>query len=141
MKKVIWIGLVVGLPLLASQFTLSGQSITPYGSAKDVCISEFGSEANVASWSDFKAFLLKQTDINATMYDIGLDAYDSSAVVTYGDAFWENGDRHYFMALHYGHLPASYFFLSHDDVLDHYISLGSWNDYMYPVLCELHANN
>ncbi len=68
---------------------------------------------------------------------IGLTEYDSSAVVAHEENFWDNGDRHYFVARHEGALPINYLFLAHENAANNYVSLGSWNDYNYPVLCKI----
>jgi hypothetical protein len=53
-----------------------------------------------------------------------------------GQRIWQ-GNRHYYITRHDGHLPSNYTYLSHDDIGGHQADLGSWFNVKLRILAEV----
>ena len=78
---------------------------------------EFGSEWRIADWNDLKEAWSAHEDSITSVFEAG-----ASIVTRNGEAQW--GDRTYFVEDHNGSKPS--YFLAHDELGGHEISLGSW---------------
>jgi hypothetical protein len=94
--------------------------------------AELGGEYRVADWNDIVAFQNAGGDLAGLMDGLGF-GWDSSAFATNGGAKQYSYDRYYFITRHDHVMPTNYAYLSHADVDDHMIDLGSWSATM-PVL-------
>jgi len=95
------------------------------------CSTHFGNGAGLGDWNDvvdaFDAY--GKSFVN----ELGLAGTTTEALVRRDGERWYSSTRHYFIARHDGDLPDG--FLSHANIGDHFIDLGSWYDRKMPALC------
>lgn len=89
---------------------------------EDAVTTEFGQDYRIADWSD-----LTQLE-NPTQWieDMEITKYDLTLLLTKNGSHFYSGTRHYFMSYHNHQVPSTYSYLSHDNIDDHLIDLGSW---------------
>jgi len=130
--------LAVNSPLVSADPATSVLRLTPvsYTELDDLeaaCGTHFGKNASVGDWNEvvdsYSTYGARFAD------ELGLGGTTFNALVQRDGERWYTGSRHYFIARHNGDLPAG--FLSHDDIGDHFIDLGSWFDRNMPVLCSV----
>lgn len=100
------------------------------GEIVGACVEALGPGWRVADWNDISA--LAETDMPATAFVSELGDFEQ-LWVTFNGEEWYSQQRHYFIEVHKGDLPEGW--LSHADLQDHYLDLGSWYDLELSVLC------
>lgn len=96
--------------------------------------SEFGRDYRVADWNDVTAYCRANSAAQFIGLIPGAFGLQNSIMVKWnGQGFW-SGDptRHFFITRFDHDLPGYY--LSHDNIENHYIDLGSWYGLSQPVL-------
>ena len=88
----------------------------------------YGSGYRIADWNDLKT--LSSSQITSLMSSLGM-TYEDANMVTRSSSRYYSSSRHYFVSRHDGNCPS--YFLDHDDLYSHKMSLGSWEG-SYPVL-------
>lgn len=92
----------------------------------DVIQQKYGSEYRIADWNDLQIYYNNGGDLLALFDDLGLTEYDNSVALTRSGSQSYSSTRYYFASRHEGHLPTNYSYMSHDDIGNHILSLGSW---------------
>jgi hypothetical protein len=96
------------------------------------CGLEQGSGWRMADWQDILDYAEGGGGIEALSSALGLQE-DTSYFVSLDGQRWYSGERHYLIELHKHNLPDGW--LSHADIDDHYLDLGSWYGLESQVLC------
>ena len=106
---------------------------------KQVVRNEFGSNYRVADWNDVVAYCQRNSAMDfVRMIDMGLEEQNSVLVTKSGKSFWTQpglGKRYFYITRFDHHLPTKYTYLSHANINNHAIDLGSWTGFRFPVLC------
>ena len=93
----------------------------------DQCIiNEFGLGYKIADWNDV---LFYKDNIEEWANDLGMDSY---IVRRNGEDFYSGSNRHYFMERFDHNKPSGWW--AHDNIDNHFISLGSWYNIYKPIL-------
>lgn len=108
---------------------------------QSTCDTEFGSNADVADWTQVKTLFndVTESSFNQSFMDrIGMTSRGSDAFVfKNGDKKYQS-DRSYFMTRHNYNAPGHY--MVHGNIDSNLVSLGSW-DSSHPILCYLSTNS
>lgn len=121
----------------ALAFNITQNSYGAYEDFDAVCQMEFGKGYTTASWEDIKKAYEKAGDKERFLKELGFDSYDKSYIITTAKGgFFEEGDRRYIITYHDHRLPTNYTYLSHDNIEEHLMDLGSWNEIDYKVICK-----
>jgi hypothetical protein len=99
---------------------------------ESVCGLELGQMWQIADWNDILAYYQAGKSIESFVSTLALTENSIYLVTNNGERLY-SGQRHYFIELHNHNLPNS--FLSHADIDNHYIDLGSWYGLEAKVLC------
>jgi len=100
------------------------------GEIESACTNALGPSWRTADWND----IVEHVDSGDSIADFVLELGDVTQLwVTYNGDNWYSEQRHYFVEVHEGQLPDGW--LSHADIEDHYLDLGSWFDLELSVLC------
>lgn len=97
------------------------------------CANEFGSSYRMADWSEIKASYESGVSVDSIITYQGTGDYFSAWVSVDGNGFY-NSTRHYFASRHEVDHQKPDYYLAHDNIDNHLVSLGSWY-YDEPVLC------
>ncbi len=96
--------------------------------------TNYGTNYRMADWNDLKT--LSSSQVQALMTSLGMVFDDANIVTRNNSHFYAGSNRHYYVSRHNGNCPS--YFLDHDDLHSHAMSLGSWYD-TYPVLVVKNA--
>jgi hypothetical protein len=113
-------------------FKLTTEKYQETDNIEFACGLEYGSDWRIADWTDISAYVQEGNSIETFVSTLAL-VERSSYLVTKDGERWYSGERHYFMEPHNHNLPDGW--LSHADIDDHYIDLGSWHGIELEVLC------
>jgi hypothetical protein len=91
--------------------------------------AEFGSDYEICDWNDL---LEDIAEIENICNELGIEDREV-AFVTHDGNRWYNEQRHYYIERHNHNKPIG--FLSHADIDNHFIDLGSWYNIRMPILC------
>ena len=101
------------------------------------CIAEYGNSYQIADWNDIVNYYNTSSSMDdfftaVSMPSLGQEGARSLQVSRDGNELYSSS-RHYFISRHDHNKPGHY--LSHANIDDHLIDLGSW-DGARPVLCK-----
>lgn len=114
-----------GEPVSGFPFVVSSENYSINDDLDQVIKDEFGDDYRLADWTDIEDWARWTGSIGEWVDELGWhDVPSTSLAISRNGQRWYGGGRHYFAALHEGHVPGS--FLVHDHIEDHHISLGSW---------------
>jgi len=120
------------MPTPLFPFALTNKTYHETDDFSSACSQELGSSWRTADWNDF----LQQSQAGNSIPDIistlALEK-NTPYLLTYNGEGWYDGQRHYFLEFHNHILPGGW--LSHANIEDHYIDLGSWDGLDSQVLC------
>lgn len=126
------------MPTQRFQLKLTRRNYTDKDDLHKACACEYGKKADVADWVDL--VYLWQLNGNVIVDQLGLQD-KRNAMLTYKGqlAFSQWAGTHsmrrqYFIAFNDHDKPD--YFLSHEDIDDHLVDLGSWENRDMPVLCR-----
>ena len=138
-----------GISYVYEGFHVFWSPLNEYGDFNAECKSQVGDEYRLADWSDLKSWVsaggsipeliaglrLAKEGAPASIYPHdGAEINGGHPKVSWnGRERWNDGRRHYFISRHDHVLPG--YFLAHDDIDNHHISLGSWYGEGGTVLC------
>ncbi|MBN1291868.1 MAG: hypothetical protein JXB48_08510 [Candidatus Latescibacteria bacterium] len=91
---------------------------------------EYGTGYRLADWNDLLADSLEVHEICETL---GIENGQEFLVTCNDIPFWNNTNRHYFISRHDHVKPSGY--LSHGNIDNHYLDLGSWYNITMRALC------
>jgi len=113
-------------------FALTIKTFSETDEIEDACGEALGSEWRLADWLDIQDFY--QTEGSLDAFIAALEGHTSFMLSFEGER-WYSEQRHYFGEVHEHDLPDGW--LSHADIDEHYIDLGSWSGLDAPLLCFL----
>ena len=111
-------------------FAATKSTLSETGDIDGACVAALGPGWRTADWNDIVEFIEAPhaiTDFVAKLGDF------TQLWVTYNANGWYSEQRHYFIEVHEGELPEGW--LSHADIDEHFLDLGSWYDLELSVLC------
>lgn len=114
----------------AFPFAMTKETYPETGEVDTACVDALGPGWQTADWNDILEYVGKGNTIESWHSTLG--EFPGLWVNRDGEG-WYSGQRRYFAEVHNHDLPADW--LSHDDIDDHYLDLGSWYDMELPVLC------
>jgi hypothetical protein len=120
------------VPTPAFPFSLTNKKYHETDDFSSACSDELGSQWRTADWNDFLLQSQAGNSITDVISTLAL-AKNTPYLLTYNGESWYNGQRHYFLEFHDHVLPGGW--LSHANIDDHYIDLGSWYGLDSQVLC------
>lgn len=97
---------------------------------ENACANALGPGWRTADWNDIREFVESGTPVSDFVSRLG---NFSQLWVTYNGENWYSEQRRFFIETHEGQLPDGW--LSHADIGEHFLDLGSWYDYNLSVLC------
>jgi hypothetical protein len=100
---------------------------------ESACSLELGSTWKTADWNDISAYSQGGNSIQDLVSTLVLSA-NTPYLVTYNEEGWFSTQRHYIFELHDHTLPRGW--LSHQEIDDHYVDLGSWYGLDAQILCH-----
>ncbi|MCG7895445.1 MAG: LamG domain-containing protein [Candidatus Thiodiazotropha taylori] len=113
------------------------QNTYSYGTdTNQMCISEFGPNWQIADWNDLVDFHNNGGNLAQLVTELGYSEKDRTWVTRNGD-YSASGSRDYFVR-YFNHEITSNF-AAHDNIDNHFFSLGSWYGTYY-VLCKYGAS-
>ena len=95
-------------------------------------VNEFGSNYRIADWNDVVSYCQNNSPTQF-INNLNMQLNENLIVVWNGQHFWNNGTRHFFISRFDHNKPGNY--LSHDNIDNHHIDLGSWYGLNMPILC------
>ncbi len=112
-------------------FVVSKSKYSSHYNLEEKAVLDCGSNYRIADWNDLKTY---KQDIEklAEYLNMSSDEYKSLFITKDGERLYYN-DRQYFIALQNHNKPSSW--MTHDNIDNHFISLGSWINKNYHILC------
>jgi hypothetical protein len=120
------------MPTPLFPFGLTNKKYHETDDFSSACSEELGSLWRTADWNDFLHHSQAGNSIPDLISTLAL-VKNTPYLLTYNGEGWYTGNRHYFLELHNHILPGGW--LSHANIDDHYIDLGSWYGSDSQVLC------
>ena len=102
-----------------SNFAVSTQTYSVYSDVDSIINDLFGDTYRLADWNDILAYYSNGNDMQAFT-----DLIPGDSMVSWGGNDFYSSNRHYFISVFYHELPS--YFLSHANIDNHLIDLGSW---------------
>jgi len=113
-------------------FTLTLKTFAETDPIEEACATALGPDWRLADWLDIQDFYEEHGSMDDFIASMG----DKTSFLLASDGErWYSEQRHYYAEIHLGELPDGW--LSHDDLEDHTIDLGSWYGLDTPILCFL----
>jgi len=112
-----------------SGFAISRTGVDIGSDYNKVCSNEFGSDWQVADWTDIESYHLQGKNLDDLVRGTGL----IEAWIMFEGAKSQSEDWDYFISYHNHQKPNDYF--EYDDIDDSFFSLGAWFN-IHPVLCK-----
>jgi len=116
----------------AFPFALTTKTFAETDELEGACEAALGPGWRLADWLDIQEFFDSEQSLDTFISTI---QNQSNFLVTYDTQRWYSEQRHYFVEIHEHSLPDGW--LSHADIDDHYLDLGSWYGLDIPLLCFL----
>ena len=113
-------------------FALTTNTFAETDEIEDACAAALGSDWRLADWLDILEFYDAEGTLDSFITSLGGKI---SFMLTFEGQRWYSEQRHYFVEVHQRNLPEGW--LSHADIDDHLIDLGSWFGLDAPILCFL----
>jgi hypothetical protein len=98
------------------------------------CAQALGAEWRTADWDDIVEYVQSGNVIQDLAAELKLEE-NISYWATFEGESWYSDQRHYFIEMHNHNLPDGW--LSHAEIDDHFLDLGSWYDIEASVICFL----
>ncbi len=113
-------------------FKITTQTYNETDNLDQAVQNEFGSNYKIADWNDVvnycQSHSASQFIGKLSTWQVGYSLF----VTRDGAHFWGGTNRHYFITRHDHNLPGNY--LSHSNIENHYIDLGSWYNVSMKIL-------
>ncbi|HPF52425.1 MAG TPA: hypothetical protein PK335_12660 [Draconibacterium sp.] len=106
----------------ADNYRITAQKYSTTINLEDAVSTEFGQDYRIADWND----LTQLTNPSQSILDMEITKYDLTLLLTNNGSHFYSDTRHYFMSYHNHQLPTTYSYLSHNNIDNHLIDLGSW---------------
>ena len=113
-------------------FALTIKTFSETDEIEEACGKALGTNWRLADWLDIQDFY--QAEGSLAVFKAALEGHTSFMLSFEGER-WYSEQRHYFGEVHKHELPDGW--LSHADIDDHFIDLGSWSGLDAPLLCFL----
>jgi hypothetical protein len=110
-------------------YHLTSTFFTELADPNQQCINEFGPNYSLADWTDLEQI----PNIVQWADSIQMPSNIQIWVQNAGQEYWNGGNRHFLIQRHNGSLPGGW--LAHDNINNHFISLGSFFNISNPALC------
>ncbi len=113
-------------------FALTLKTFAETDPIEEACAAALGPDWRLADWLDIQEFYQESGSLEA--FITALEG-QVSFFLTFDGERWYSEQRHYYAEIHQGELPDGW--LSHADLDNHSIDLGSWFGLEAPLLCYL----
>ena len=116
----------------AFPFALTTRTFAETDELEEACKAALGPGWRLADWLDIQDYFDFEESLDTFISAV---QNQSNFLVTYNTQRWYSEQRHYYVEIHEHNLPDAW--LSHADIDDHYLDLGSWYGLEMPLLCFL----
>ncbi len=113
-------------------FALTIKTFAETDEIEMACTEALGGGWRLADWLDIQAFFQAEGSLDAFLAAM---SGQTSFLLSFEGERWYSEQRHYFGEIHEHNLPDGW--LSHADIDEHNIDLGSWYGLEAPLLCFL----
>ena len=117
-----------------STFKLTTKSYSEADDLNQIVNNEFGPDYRIADWNDVVEYCNKNSP-DQFIQSLNLKIGESNVMVTWNNQyFWNQSNRHFFLSRFDHNTPGNY--LSHANIDNHHLDLGSWFGLKMPILCK-----
>lgn len=119
------------LPAPLKSFKITSKRYSEKDDLSAAITGEFGSDYTIADWNDILQYA-NSIDTFISGLNIQLEEQNSLFITKNGKRFWDSR-RHFYVSRFDHRKPSNY--LSHEDIDNHHLDLGSWYGVNFQILC------